>query len=43
MAKELISHDIDKALLSFISPRQLIETNFASISPEATYEKKPLL
>ncbi|MEI7981236.1 MAG: chloride channel protein [Bacteroidota bacterium] len=34
--KELITHDKDKAVLSFMSPRQLVETNFATISPEAT-------
>ncbi|MCX6305854.1 MAG: chloride channel protein [Bacteroidetes bacterium] len=34
--KELITHDKDKAILSFMSPRQLIETNFARVSPEAT-------
>jgi len=34
--KELITHDKDKAILSFMSPRLLIETNFASIDPEAT-------
>ncbi|MCK9423851.1 MAG: chloride channel protein [Bacteroidales bacterium] len=34
--KELITHDKDKAVLSFMSPRQLVETNFASISPDAT-------
>ncbi len=34
--KELITHDKDKAVLSFMSPRQLIETNFAIIDPGAT-------
>ncbi len=34
--KELITHDKDKAVLSFMSPRQLIETNFAIIDPEAS-------
>ncbi len=34
--KELITHDKDKAVLLFMSPRQLIETNFASVDPEAT-------
>jgi CIC family chloride channel protein len=34
--KELITHDKDKAILSFMSPRQLIETNFAKVDPEAT-------
>jgi CIC family chloride channel protein len=34
--KELITHDKDKAVLSFMSPRQLIETNFARVNPEAT-------
>ncbi len=34
--KELITHDKDKAVLSFMSPRHLIETNFASVGPEAT-------
>lgn len=34
--KELITHDKDKAVLSFMSPRQLIETNFASVSPQAS-------
>jgi len=34
--KELITHDKDKAVLSFMSPRQLIETNFAKVDPEAT-------
>jgi CIC family chloride channel protein len=34
--KELITHDKDKAVLSFMSPRQLIETNFNPVSPEAT-------
>ncbi|MEI7500998.1 MAG: chloride channel protein [Bacteroidota bacterium] len=34
--KELITHDKDKAVLSFMSPRQLIETNFARVDPEAT-------
>jgi CIC family chloride channel protein len=34
--KELITHDKDKAVLSFMSPRQLIETNFATIHPDAT-------
>jgi len=33
--KELITHDKDKAILSFMSPRQLIETNFTSVDPEA--------
>jgi CIC family chloride channel protein len=33
---ELITHDKDKAVLSFMSPRQLIETNFTSVDPEAT-------
>ena len=34
--KELITHDKDKAVLSFMSPWQLIETNFSRIGPEAT-------
>lgn len=34
--KELITHDKDKAVLSFMSPRQLIETNFSCINPTAT-------
>lgn len=34
--KELITHDKDKAVLSFMSPRQLIETNFACVDPDAT-------
>jgi CIC family chloride channel protein len=34
--KELITHDKDKAVLSFMSPRQLIETNFSSVDPGAT-------
>jgi len=34
--KELITHDKDKAVLSFMSPRQLIETNFACVDHEAT-------
>ncbi len=34
--KELITHDKDKAVLSFMSPRQLIETNFARVDPKAT-------
>ncbi|MFZ4562213.1 MAG: chloride channel protein, partial [Bacteroidales bacterium] len=34
--KELITHDKDKAVLSFMSPRHLIETNFAKVDPEAT-------
>jgi len=34
--KELITHDKDKAVLTFMSPRQLIETNFASVAPDAT-------
>lgn len=34
--KELITHDKDKAVLSFMNPRQLIETNFARVSPDAT-------
>jgi CIC family chloride channel protein len=34
--KELITHDKDKAVLSFMSPRQLIETNFARVEPDAT-------
>ncbi len=34
--KELITHDKDKAVLSFMSPRHLIETNFAQVDPEAT-------
>ncbi len=34
--KELITHDKDKAVLSFMSPRQLIETNFATVDPKAT-------
>ncbi len=34
--KELITHDKDKAVLSFMSPRQLIETNFTKVDPEAT-------
>ncbi len=34
--KELITHDKDKAVLSFMSPRKFIETNFATIPPEAS-------
>jgi chloride channel protein, CIC family len=34
--KELITHDKDKAVLSFMSLRQLIETNFAPVDPEAS-------
>jgi CIC family chloride channel protein len=34
--KELITHDKDKAVLSFMSPRQLIETNFSPVGPEDT-------
>jgi CIC family chloride channel protein len=34
--KELITHDKDKAVLFFMSPRQLIETNFASVDRDAT-------
>ncbi|MCK9218505.1 MAG: chloride channel protein [Bacteroidales bacterium] len=34
--KELITHDKDKAVLSFLIPKQMIETNFARVSPEAT-------
>jgi CIC family chloride channel protein len=34
--KELITHDKDKAVLSFMNPRQLIETNFSVVDPEAT-------
>ncbi|MDP1622331.1 MAG: chloride channel protein [Bacteroidales bacterium] len=34
--KELITHHKDKAVLSFMSPRQLIETNFAAVDPGAT-------
>jgi CIC family chloride channel protein len=34
--KELITHDKDKAVLLFMSPRQLIETNFAPVNPDAT-------
>ena len=34
--KELITHDKDKAVLSFMSPRQLIETNFSVINPDVT-------
>jgi CIC family chloride channel protein len=34
--KELITHDKDKAVLSFMSPRQLIETNFSVIKPQDT-------
>ena len=34
--KELITHDKDKAVLSFMNPRQLIEINFSMIDPEAT-------
>ena len=34
--KELITHDKDKAVLSFMSPKQLIECNFSVIPPEAT-------
>jgi len=34
--KELITHDKDKAVISFMNPRQLIETNFEIISPDAT-------
>jgi len=34
--KELITHDKDKAVLSFMSLRPLIETNFATIAPDAT-------
>ena len=33
--KELITHDKDKAVLSFLSPKQLIETNFAKVDPQA--------
>ena len=33
---ELITHDKDKAVLSFMSPRNLIETNFARVDHEAT-------
>jgi CIC family chloride channel protein len=34
--KELITHDKDKAVLSFMSPAQLIETNFSTVHPSAT-------
>jgi CIC family chloride channel protein len=34
--KELITHDKDKAVLSFMSPAQLIETNFSTVLPSAT-------
>ncbi len=34
--KELITHDKDKTVLFFMSPRQLIETNFAKVGPDAT-------
>lgn len=34
--KELITHHKDKAVLSFMSPRQLIETNFTVIPPDAS-------
>jgi CIC family chloride channel protein len=34
--KELITHDKDKAELFFMSSRQLIETNFTAIHPDAT-------
>jgi CIC family chloride channel protein len=34
--KELITHDKDKAVISFMNIRQLIETNFAPVRPEAT-------
>lgn len=34
--KELITHDKDKAVLSFMSPRPLIETNFSAVEPGAT-------
>lgn len=36
LRKELITHDKDKAVLSFMNIRQLIETNFARVAPEAT-------
>ncbi len=36
LRKELITHDKDKAVLSFMNIRQLIETNFARVNPEAT-------
>ena len=34
--RELITHDKDKAVLFFMSPRLLIETNFDTVPPEAT-------
>ena len=34
--KELITHHKDKAVLSMMTPRQLIETNFATVDPKAT-------
>ncbi len=34
--RELITHDKDKAVLSFMSPQQLIETNFSTVAPDAT-------
>ncbi len=34
--KELITHDKDQAALSFMTPRQLIETNFNAVDPGAT-------
>lgn len=34
--KELITHDKDKTALFFMDPKQLIETNFAPVSPGAT-------
>lgn len=34
--KELITHDKDQAVLSFMSPKSLIETNFAVVSADAT-------
>ena len=34
--KELITHDKDQAVLSFMSPKALIETNFAVVNADAT-------
>jgi CIC family chloride channel protein len=36
LRKELITHDKDKAVLSFMTIRQLIETNYAKVDPSAT-------
>lgn len=36
LRKELITHHKDKAVISLMSIRQLIETNFAPVDPEAT-------